>query len=486
MRFCNNMCWLAFALILFVFGNSWEPGVGLDTATYGAIAREMLESGAWFHPKLAPGIFDPFVEHPYLVLWLDAISIKLLGATAQGIHFTSSALGILGVLAFYASIRRLFDENTAFLTALCLLLINVFMNFMSSGWLDMPMVAFTLIAFYFSTQVANDNASVPSILTGLFLSLAVLAKGAAALGIFPVALFVMLQQTSRPKALLFLALGFLTPLAVYTLAHYQASGFLFWKPYLERQFSVHNDIRESVTDPVGWIWYIRDTITHAHIISLLFIPGIYLMWRRHHRAIALTVLLEFLLHFLAYACSHRHNRQYLVPIFPWLALGAGYLISQRWKIAVPKWSQGLFYFGVTYFFAVSFFPITIHNVGGAEIYALASDVKNSPIQNIYFKVTAEDRISGEMTSSYIAWYLNKVPVMMNIEDLPQTFANLKDVDAILLRRNKETDIYLENPETICAWNDSWLLLSTKETCDSLDRKKRLPSPRESLAISIPI
>lgn len=470
--------WLALAFILFVFGNSWEPGVGLDTATYGAIARGILESGSWFSLKLAPGIFDPFIEHPYLALWLDALSMKLLGATAQGIHFTSSVLGIVGVMALFSAVRRLVDENTAFLTCFCLLLINVFMNFMSSGWLDMPMLAFILIGFYFAVRVVDGKPVLNSLLSGFFLSLAVLVKGVAAVGIFPVVLFLAMQNRWKIKPLLAAAMGFLTPLILFTWAHYQSQGFIFWEAYLPRQLFGHNDLNKVAQDHFSFLWYPHDTLEHAHIIALLFIPGVYFLWKKNHRGLAITVLGEILIHFFVYGFSSRQNRQYIVPIFPWLAVAAAFFIGLRWKVPVLSWSKGIFGLSVVYFFAVSFLPITVHTMSGAEIYAFLPDVKDSKIQKIYFEANAADRATGEMTSSYVAWYLHKVPVMYHVGELDQIFSKLTHEEAILVRRvGAENEAYINKVDHVCGWNNDWILISTSENCTAFARKKRTPAAK---------
>lgn len=471
----SPLLWLTFAFILFVFGNSWEPGVGLDTATYGSIARGLIETGSWFAPKLAPGIFDPFVEHPYLALWLDAFSIKLLGATAQGIHFTSSVLGILGIVAFFAAVRRLIDETTAFLSCFGLLLINVFMNFMSSGWFDMPMVAFILIGFYFASRVSEKQSEVYSFLCGIFLSLAVLTKGIAAIGILPVMLFLSIQCRWRVKPLTMVALGFFAPLILFTWAHFQSQNFLFWEEYLQRQILAHNDLNQVVQDRFSFLWYPYDTLEHAHIVALLFIPGVFFLWKRNYRLIATTVLAEVLLHFFVYSFSSRQNRQYIVPIFPWLALGAAFFVGIRWKPNVLRWSKGLFGLSVVYFVAISFLPVTVHTMSGSEIRAFLPDVANSPIQKIYFEANDADRATGEMTSSYIAWYLNKTPVMFHVGELDLIFSKLTHEEAILIRRwSVQNNAYLEKTENVCAWNDDWILISTRENCTHPDRKKRPP------------
>ncbi|UYL08285.1 glycosyltransferase family 39 protein [Bdellovibrio sp. SKB1291214] len=470
MRIDSRIKWLAFALILFVFAKSWEPGVGLDTATYGAIARDILQNGSWFNPKLAPGIFDPFVEHPYLVLWLDALSLKVWGANAFGIHFTSSVLGIIGVLAFFAAIRRLVDENTALISTILLLTINVFMNFMSSGWLDMPMVAFILVGFYFSSRISNSSDIGSALLSGFFLSFAILTKGAAAIGVLPVLLFAGTRLNWRPKPLLTLSVGILTPLIAFTIAHYHSQGFVFWERYFYRQFIVQNDAREASYDPVGWIWYIRDTINHAHLVALLFIPGLVLLWKKQYRSVAAIATLQFLIHLAVYAFSNRHNRQYLLPIFPWLALGAGYLVSLRWKLSAEKWTKGLLGLSAIYFMAVTVLPITVHSMGGPEIHAFKETIKNLPIERIYFQANEIERLSGEATSSYIAWYWQKTPVMFTPEELPKIVASIRNGEAVFIIHNEDNKHFLTHTESVCAWNDPWILYSTKETCTQMKPK----------------
>ncbi|QLY27060.1 glycosyltransferase family 39 protein [Bdellovibrio sp. KM01] len=468
----SRIKWLAFALILFVFGKSWEPGVGLDSATYGSIALDILHNGTWFNPKLAPQIFDPFVEHPYLALWLDAFSLKLWGSTALGIHFTASVLGILGVIAFFCAIRRLIDENTALLATILLMTINVFMNFMSSGWLDMPMVAFMLIGFYFSSRISDGDDLIIVFLTGLFLSFAVLTKGAAAVGIFPILLFTASRCHWRWRPLLVLSVGLIAPIAAFSMAHYESQGFFFWKEYFHKQFVIHNDPREASPDSVGWTWYIQDAVSHAHLVALLFIPGLVMLWKRNFRWLAFVAAFEFLIHLAVYAFSIRQNRQYLLPIFPWFALAAGFLISLRWKLNAEKWSKGLFYLSVIYFFTVSVLPVTVHSMSGAEFYAFTSVIKNSPIKNVYFEVTEEEKATGELRSSYFTWYWQIVPVMFTTPELPRVILSLTNSDAILLALNGANNHYLQTPELVCAWNDAWILISTRENCSSVDRKFR--------------
>ncbi len=81
------------AVFLAIFVKFWESGLGVSSATYGAIANNLVHDNQWFHLHMQPKSYDPFVDQPYLVLWLDAILFKLLGASAQTIRLLSSVAG---------------------------------------------------------------------------------------------------------------------------------------------------------------------------------------------------------------------------------------------------------------------------------------------------------------------------------------------------------------------------------------------------------
>ena len=58
----------------------WQDGINLDSTTYAVIARNITEHGGWFNPTYTPFYHSGFAEHPYLVLWMQAVIFKLFGA----------------------------------------------------------------------------------------------------------------------------------------------------------------------------------------------------------------------------------------------------------------------------------------------------------------------------------------------------------------------------------------------------------------------
>ncbi len=170
--FSKTEIWLFLSFALVIMAKFWEPGIGISSATYGALAKNILRENNWLAPRLAPHIYDPFVEHPYLVLWMDAIFMKIFGITSQVMRLASITIGLAGVMGLFSFIKKTLDERTALISCILLLVINVFMNFFNSGWLDMPMVGFTLIAF---ALAAHQRFGWSGFLRGLLFSQKVLA-----------------------------------------------------------------------------------------------------------------------------------------------------------------------------------------------------------------------------------------------------------------------------------------------------------------------
>src|SRR6185437_8847525 len=167
--------WLiSLSALLVIFTKFWEPGIGVSSATYGAIAKNFSLDHQWFHLHLAPGLFDPFIYHPPLALWLDGAIFSLFGVSVQSLRLLGSVLGIAVFMSLFSVMRRRFDETTAVLSCLGLFAINVFMNFASSGWLDMPIVGFTWMGYACLEKDVHENHSWTSWAGGFLLAGAVL------------------------------------------------------------------------------------------------------------------------------------------------------------------------------------------------------------------------------------------------------------------------------------------------------------------------
>lgn len=462
----RNLLYVISAVFFFIFAKNWEPGLGVSSTTYGVFAKNILSSGNWFHFTLGPGLYDPFVDHPYLALWLDALAFKIFGISAQTIRLVSSVLGICSVAWLYLSVKNISDELHSAWTCLCLFTVTVFLNFMGSGWFDIPMVAFILGGFYFATESFKKNSVVFIFLSGVLLAAAFLTKGIGALGIIPIGVYVLIQNYKKPGALLAFLVGCIAPIALFTWAHYQQEGFLFWSAYLGRQFSQNKSEQQKTFQDL--LWYLAALWEMASVLLILFPLGIARLWKKH-RGLALLILGQVLLHVIVYSISSRHYRQYTLPVYPWLAIGASYALAT----SIKKWTtngitKGLATLGVVFFVVVDILPIRVHSGLENPFRSFSSTthlLKDNG--NVYFPSTVENQDMWEITGSYIAWFFDKTPLRVDPDKFQEELSKNPQALAVvtpdfLKQLNPAADGLGEHK--ICLWNEELLLLATESIC----------------------
>lgn len=451
--------WLMLAFILFTGAKFWEPGIGLSSATYGAIAKNIVRYNNWFSPALSSEIYNPFVEHPYLVLWLDALVFKIFGISPQTIRLVSTVLGILGVLSLFKISQKLFNERVAFLACVFLLFINIYMNYFNSGWLDMSMVGLTLIAFAFAVY---DKYS----WSGLFVGLAVLAKGFAALTVIPLGIYVIIRCYQQKKELLKFFTAALLPIIIFTVAHYYSEGFIFWQAYFVRQVLVQNELKEQLSSVKDLFWYVLAAMKHSHILFFLAIAGLVKLYKQKTYLVFAVTLGIFIIHILAYSQSSRHYGQYLLPVFPWIAVLAAFFVNQyKFKnFDVTGASRKLFYLAALYFVVIGVLPIQVHSGTGESVKFFQNDLQRmDKIKDIYFSSTPDDQGQWEDRGSYISWYLDKEPRMIDPSTVIKFVTEMKPTQALLLEVNNEFAAQIPE-EQICSRNNNFYLISHSANC----------------------
>jgi 4-amino-4-deoxy-L-arabinose transferase-like glycosyltransferase len=104
-------------LILVYLPALWVPVMDVDAAQYAEMAREMRLSDNWLqlHDR---GL--NYLDKPPLLLWLSALSMKLLGPTTFAYKFPSFLAALLSLYATYRFARRLYGESVARMAALIL------------------------------------------------------------------------------------------------------------------------------------------------------------------------------------------------------------------------------------------------------------------------------------------------------------------------------------------------------------------------------
>lgn len=192
-------------LYLCYFHNLGALGlVGPDEPRYAWIARDMQETGDWITPRLYG---KPWFEKPPLYYWIAALSFKLFGISETSARLPSAISALLATLALAWLALRIFGAETARWLLLLLPTTVGMIGFSHAAATDMPFAAMLIIAMVFAANLLSlvpaapapsqtptatfgrfrsftsltSSTSFTSFLFGVFLGLATLAKGPAAL-----------------------------------------------------------------------------------------------------------------------------------------------------------------------------------------------------------------------------------------------------------------------------------------------------------------
>ncbi|MDR1397043.1 MAG: glycosyltransferase family 39 protein [Desulfarculales bacterium] len=112
-------------------------------AALSEVAREMLENGAWFAPRLN---YAPYLDSPFLHHWLLALSFKLWGVSEAGARMVPGILATFSVLLVYFIGRRLWTPQAGFWSALVMTSSLLFIAAAQSVTLYMPALCSLLLA----------------------------------------------------------------------------------------------------------------------------------------------------------------------------------------------------------------------------------------------------------------------------------------------------------------------------------------------------
>jgi 4-amino-4-deoxy-L-arabinose transferase-like glycosyltransferase len=179
--------------------------VGPDEPRYASIARDMAETGDWITPRLYG---KPWFEKPILYYWAAAGSFKLFGVNEIAARLPSALAALLAALAMAWLAWHIYGAESARWFLLFLPTTVGMIGFSHAAATDMPFAAMLTIAMVFAVRLLQldpsasvisftSSAAFTSICFGLFLGLAVLAKGPAAIVLSGGAVFLWAVLSKR-------------------------------------------------------------------------------------------------------------------------------------------------------------------------------------------------------------------------------------------------------------------------------------------------
>ena len=307
---------------LYFFGLTRTGLIGPDEARYAAIGRAMAATGDWITPRLWG---QPWFEKPALLYWMTAAGFKLGLGTDLAPRLPVALASVAFLIYFFIVLRREFGDRAAWFAAAILAT--------SAGWLvyshvaitDLPMSA-AFAAAMLTIFTANVRAS---LVAGLLLGLAILAKGLVPLVLFIPALW-FLRHRIRDLVILFSA-ALIVAAPWYALATLRnGTPFLedfFWKHHFGRFLSTTLQHGQPI-----WFYIpilLAGIFPWIPLLALLFNRQLY----RDRRTQFL--LAWFAWGFVFFSASRNKLPGYLLPLLPPLAALAGIATAEA-RARSPK------------------------------------------------------------------------------------------------------------------------------------------------------
>jgi 4-amino-4-deoxy-L-arabinose transferase-like glycosyltransferase len=347
--FClRNRKWIILLLVLMSYPlffyklgdrDLWSP----DEDEYMQVNREMVLDGHWIYPT-ANG--QPYNIKPPLFNWLGSAFAKLNGEVTEHTSRLPSALAAAaGLLILYFIGRRLFGHRAGFLSALIIGTTPLYVEF--GRWIQINMISTVLLMatlglFYWG--YSDERKRAPAyLLMYVPVGLGTLNMGLVnvAMPIIVIGLYLIVMKDVRHILKLKIGWGILIYLAI--VAPWYAAVSLKGG-YAENLIVVTNFTRYfkafAHTRP---FYYYLTTAPPYFLPWFIFLPGaFYLCFSRQTKSEHRQLLFAFLWVvglFIFFSISKTKRSEYLLPIFPAMALLVGYVIDR----SLRRWDESLFW-----------------------------------------------------------------------------------------------------------------------------------------------
>ena len=174
----NKSFLILFALIvpaIVMFHRLGESPLGGDDCYYSEVSKEMARAGDYLTPRNG-GSPDFHTSKPPMLFWMNALSGNIFGFDTFAMRLPSAALGYLGVIALFFFVRRYFNIETAFLSALILTFTQQYLYHSRSAVTDGPFAVFFALSLFSFWAAVTENKTYLYYLWGLFLAAAVMTR----------------------------------------------------------------------------------------------------------------------------------------------------------------------------------------------------------------------------------------------------------------------------------------------------------------------
>ncbi len=322
------------------------PIVQWDESRLAVNAAEMSQSNQFlistFEDK--PDLYN---TKPPLMIWLQALSIKVFGLTEWAIRLPSA----LAALACFFALFRLVSilSNSLYFGLLAVMLLATSGGFIQlhgsmTGDFDTLLSAFVLAAFLYFRSFLIDRNDKAILGFTIFQSLALLSKSAA--GLIPIPVYILMmflfkeQKRLRP---ILLALGLsLIPFIAYTLIREMASGGYLQAIWNNDFHGRYSKALEGHTSE--WHYYIVNLFDYRFHYWIWLLPIILLSSLKLKNRNLNFLISAFLLYLFFLSSAGTRIHWYDMPLLPLVAgiISVGIsAIQDKWVPVSRQWALGL-------------------------------------------------------------------------------------------------------------------------------------------------
>lgn len=328
--------WLvAIITILIVFFNlGGIPLLDPDEPVYAETPKEMFT----FNEFVSPRIYGEYwYDKPPMYYWLVAASYKIFGVNEFAARFPSAALAVACTLVVYLSGRRLFNERAGMAGALVLATCIEYFYLGKAAVTDITLLFFLSVSLLSFIEKRYYTAYI-------FAGLATLTKGPIGL-LFPggIIFFYLLatrnwSQLKSMKLIPGLLIYVIVAVPWYVIM-YNIHGSIFIDTFL----GFHNITRfTSPEHPEGvlWYYYIPVLIVGFFPWTAIMLQSIWTSLTRSGSNFSVLLFLNIwaLFIFIFFTISQTKLVSYILPMYPPLAMLAGWYIDYLWTAHAKRYS----------------------------------------------------------------------------------------------------------------------------------------------------
>jgi len=317
----------------------WSP----DEDEYALVNREMLENGNWIYPT-ANG--KPYSIKPPLFNWIGSFFSLLNGEVTEFTSRLPSTLAaIMGVIAIFYLGQMLFGRRAGLLTALVLATSPLYIEF--ARWIQINMIStmlltVTLLLFYWG-YTNERKRGIAYLLMYVPMGIGTLNMGPVNVVMPAIVIFLYLLAMKDYRHILQLRLFWGAIIYLLIVAPWYVTVSLR-EGYIEHLLITTNFTRYlGKFDHARPFYYYFKTTPPYFLPWTLYLPGaVYLFFSdqvRDERRKLLFPLIWAAGIFLFFSLSNTKRSEYMLPIFPALALMVGYLLDR----AILFWEDGIFW-----------------------------------------------------------------------------------------------------------------------------------------------